>query len=69
MMNKIETESSFDAEATLIDPGIPFRRHLDHFSICKSIELQLTTASTESAGGLSSIQLPCPSFNGAEILC
>jgi hypothetical protein len=69
MMNKIETESPFDTEATLIDPGIPFRRHFDYLSICLRIEFQLTTASTESAGGLSSLQLPCPSFDGAEIFC
>ncbi len=67
-MNKIVSESPFHAETPLVNPNILFGRHFDHFSIGKGIELQLATTPAESTGGLCLVQLPYPTFDGAQIL-
>jgi hypothetical protein len=68
MMDEIKSESSLDAKAPVIDPGLPLCGDFDHFPIANGVQLELATASAESAGGLYSIQLPCTAFDGAEIL-
>ena len=69
MMDEIKTESSLDTEAPVIDPSLPLCGHFDHFPIREGVQLELTTASAESAGGLYSIQLPCTALDGTQILC
>ena len=67
-MDEIVTEPSLYAEASLIDACLVLGGHFNHLPLRNGLKFQLTAATTEGAGRLDAVQLPSPSFDGAEIL-